>query len=574
MDAVRRRAFCALLATSAGAFSGWKIMNSNVSDPQQADDGREVITSRGELEAAFNNLEAGDTIHISDTNAPYRTTPWLDIDVDGVTVIGPGVLNLIKPANGTNVGGIRIGHNQHCREIDIRGVGYHGNPNGQNNTAERLHGIAVRDAAHVTLERNHIRKTHPRKHGNGGSGISVTADCTNVQILNNRIHEFGDRGIQSAAKQLVVYGNTITDGLDRPIACDLWYPDQTNRTAQSVTIFGNLLGNTIEGSLVGVARNAPRRSNKGYVSIFGNVGFGTHKSFCHIRGPKRLENISVQNNVSIQETEDLTADNKAFAGISIDVAKGHNVSVKNNELFSYSGHGIRVNSELSDISLQNNSIAEPGLAGIRVVGGSDGVVGGNRITKTGEAGINVQKARRIAVRGNYVRQAGTAGIAMEGSSSATNNNLTANYVIANSQKDGRSAPGIRIRDSGVRVSDNTILQQKAAAIAEANGSQHNVYENNRTDGESPWQISSPTARLQDNIPPTGIHRNLSADDGSNTVHIDFEKPYARRPWLAFGRVGGGVQDISYETGANDNFVGVTITLARAGASIDVRVTDV
>lgn len=572
MNPVRRRAFCTLLAASAGAFSGCNILNA--SDPERATDGSVVVISRSELEAAFADLEPGDTIHISDKGAPYRTTEWLDINADGVTVVGPGLMNLIKPADGADVGGIRIGHHKHCREIDVRGVGYHGNSSGQRASAERLHGIAVEDAAHVTLERNHIRSTHPRKHGNGGSGISVTANCTNVRILNNRIHKFGDRGIQSAAKRLVVYGNTITDGLDRPVACDLWFTGDTNRTAQSVTIFGNLLGNTIEGSLVGVARNTPLHSNRGYISIFGNVGFGTHKSFCHIRGPERLENISIQNNVSIQETEGLTAENKAFAGVSIDVASGRNVSVKNNELYRYSGHGVRIDSDLSDVSIQNNSILEPGLAGIRIDGGSDGLIDGNRITGTGESGIVVKDARRIAVRGNYVRRAGTVGIAMESSRSATNNNFTANYVIDNSQKDGRSAPGIRIRGSGARVSRNTILKQGAAAIAEADESRHNVYETNWSDGESPWRISSPTARLQDNIPPTGIHRGLSADEGSDTVRVEFDKPYARRPWLTFGRTGGGVQDVSYETDADGNFMGATVTLARSGASLDVRVNDI
>ena len=572
MNSVQRRAFCALLAASTATLSGCNLLSSNES-AVQARDGSEVVTTRDQLEAAFDDLEPGDTIRISEMNAPYRTTDWLDIDVDDVTVIGPGVMNLIVPANGANVGGIRIGHNQRCREIDIRGIGYHGNPTGQSNAAERLHGIAVRNAAQVTLERNHIRETHPEKHGNGGSGISVTADCTNVQILNNRIHEFGDRGIQAAAERLVVYGNTITDGLDRPIACDLWSNESTNSAGRSVTIFGNLLGNTIEGSLVGIARNTTFDSNKGYVSIHGNVGFGTHKSFCHVRGPNRLENISIQNNVGIQEAEGLSADNKAFAGISIDVAEGRNVAIKNNELYSYSGHGINVESELSDLSLQNNSISEPGLVGIRVVGGSDGIVSGNRITGAGKAGLNVKQARRLAVKGNYVRRAGTFGISVEGPSEATNNSLTGNYVIENSQEDGTSVPGIRVHDSGVRVSDNTILQHGGAGIMEGNRAHHNVYENNRSDGDTPWRIASPTARLQNNIPPTGVHRGIAAAEGSDTVRVDFAKPYARRPWLTFGRTGGGVRDVAFETNGNGNFIGATITLARPGASIDVRVDD-
>lgn len=128
-----RRTFFALLAASAVTVSRWDRMNESTASGSRAqnDDGNvTVVTTQKELETAFENLSPGDTIRITDENAPYRTTQWLDVDVNGVTVVGAGARRLIKPAEGAAVGGIRIGHNEPCREVDVRGVGYRGTPGG------------------------------------------------------------------------------------------------------------------------------------------------------------------------------------------------------------------------------------------------------------------------------------------------------------------------------------------------------------------------------------------------------------------------------------------------------------
>lgn len=80
--------------------------------PRPRPDSRGTIgTSDQELGATVDDLSPGRSIYIRAANVPYRTTQWLDIDVDGVTVVGPGIRTLVKPADDTNVGGIRIGHN-------------------------------------------------------------------------------------------------------------------------------------------------------------------------------------------------------------------------------------------------------------------------------------------------------------------------------------------------------------------------------------------------------------------------------------------------------------------------------
>lgn len=578
MDKFPRREMLSLFAASMGTLAGCNHMNQkspNAKTTTQAPDQRtesKTITTRKQLETAFNNLTPGDTIHISDENAPYRTTKWLDIDVDGVTVIGPGVQNLIKPADGANVGGIRIGHHSHCREIDIRGIGYHGNPKGQRNNANRLHGISIRNATNVTVDRNSIRKTHPQKHGNGGSGISVTPKCSDIRIANNQIHEFGDRGIQLGGKRLMVFGNVVTHGLDRPIACDLWYPGSNNSTAQSVSIFGNLVGNTVQGSLIGVARNTPLKTNKGYVNIYGNVGFGYHKSFCHIRGPKKLQNISVQNNVSLQEAEGLkTKKTKQFAGIAVDIEEGENVAIKNNELYSYSGHGIHINSNISDLTVQNNGIFSAGRSGIRLANGTYGLIENNLITKTHDAGIRLKNSTDMVVRGNYLREIGTAGI--KSSETETGNNIATNYIICKDESSDDPSPAIQINDTGNRVRGNTIRQNTGIAIAEGEDASDNTYEDNWANGDNPWEITAVSSVVRNHTPPVGTYRDRSPDSSDKQITVNFEKAYARPPRLTFGRGQTDIQDISYITDDSGAFTGISITVDQADTTVDLFVDD-
>ncbi|RBI58516.1 right-handed parallel beta-helix repeat-containing protein [halophilic archaeon] len=584
MDDFPRREFCTLLAASLGMTAGCNnIMTSTQSTSNATESTSEnepngtgnitIVTTTKELETAFDDLSRGDTIRITDENAPYRITSWLDIDVDGATVIGPGVQTLIKPAKGANVGGIRIGQHKRCQEIDIRGIGYHGNRANQSSGAERLHGISVRNAENVTITRNQIRKTHPRKHGNGGSGISVTPRCSNVRIFNNQIHEFGDRGIQLGGKRLTAFGNVITNGLDRPIACDLWYPDGKNRTAQSVSIFGNLVGNSVEGSLIGVARNTPTASNKGYVNIFGNVGFGSHKSFCHVRGPKALQNISIQNNVSLQKTAGLhTEQTTKFAGIAVDVAKGQNLAIKNNELYNYSGHGIHINSNIEDITVQQNSVIRPGLTGIRLVDATNGLVDGNLVTEPNEAGIRLKQTANLALRGNYVKQAGTYGIETSGSNSTSSgNDIAVNYITGNSRSSQNTHPTILVRDTETRVRGNTIRQSDGVAIAETDGAANNLYENNWANNSQPWQISAPSSQVKNHTPALGVHRDLQPTSGSNKIAVEFDKPYARSPRLTFGRGRTAVQDIVYKTDSNGNYIGATLTVEGSNPTLDIFV---
>jgi nitrous oxidase accessory protein NosD len=565
MAPLSRRAFCALAAIAAGVIPGGVSPTERASAMAHSD---VVVTSEAGLESTFRNLSPGQTVFVGADGAPYRTTGWLDVDADGVTVLGPGIDSLLRPAPDADVGGIRIGHDRHCRDVEIRGVGYRGDDVADTSGASRCHGILVEDATNVTLERNRIRGTRPRTHGDGGSGISVKPPCSGVQIANNRIHDYGDRGIQLGGTQLSVYGNFVANGLDRPIACDVWHADARNATAGNASIFGNLLGNSAEGSLVGVARNDPTSPAAGHVTIFGNVGYGHHKSFCHLRGPRELANVSVENNVSVHRTDGLeTEATTTFSGVAVDVDGGRNVAVEDNDLYGYSGHGVRVNSAVTGVTVRGNSLVNPGLSGVRLEGGADGLVGGNRITGPGAAGIVVRDATAI-VDGNDVRKSAGAGVVVEESPPDATAEILRNVVNATAGK-----PGIRIRDSGALVRGNTIRTDAGPAIVEADSVADNVYVGNQSDGDRPWRITSASSVVRNNVPAVDVHRGVTTGASSNVAVVEFDRPYERPPRLSFGRTGGGVERRRFETDANGNYVGVAVTTREADATLDVFVDD-
>lgn len=533
---------------------------------------RTTVSSTAELQTTFDRLSSGETIYISPENAPYRTTRWLDVDVDDVAVFGPGLPDLVTPADRAGVGGIRIGHNRRCRNVLVRGVGFHGNRDRQY-AGTRLHGIAVRDAANVTLAGNRIRRTYPLEHGDGGSGITVTNRCSNVRIVGNEIRESGDRGIQLAGSRLVVAGNHIVGGLDRAISCDLWYPDGTNHTAQHVLVSGNLMGDVVEGSLTGVARNTPTDTVQGNVDIVGNVGFGAHKSFCHVRGPEPVRNVTVQNNTSVQETDELdTPKTEKYAGVAVDPAGGRNLSIRNNEFYGYSGHGVHVNAPVRDFTIQQNTLSKPTLTGVRVKDAAHGQVTDNLVAESGKAGVRLTDASDVVVADNCVREPGGPGIDSRGSGRRAGHVVADNYLADTGRRGETTHPAIRICDDGVRVRGNTVRRNGGAGIRECNAAGANLYEANRADGPDPWHVESPDARVRNNTPPVDVHPDLEADPDRGVLAVEFDRPYARPPRLTFGRTGGRVQETSYRTDADGNFVGAEIAVEQGG-TFDVFVDE-
>lgn len=567
MEEVRRRAFCTLMAASAGFLSGCNLVTQDTSMSRPQPNRRGIIvTSRQELEEAFDNLSQGTSIYISAENAPYRTTQWLDIDVDGVTVVGPGIRNLIKPANNANVGGIRIGHNGHCKEIDVRWIGFHGNPKGLASEAKRCHGIIVRDAENVTLQSNYVTRTHPyHVHNAGGSGISVEGAATNIRVVHNRIEDIGDRGIQVAGDGVWIVGNVLTNGFDRSISLDIPVPDAHTNRARNVTVTENILGNNKEGSLIGVG-GRPERSDRGYFTISNNVGFGRHKHFCHLGFVGSSRNIQVEGNVSVQNAEN------GLAGVSADIDRATNVTIRNNALYSYSGRGINVAGNISDFVISGNAIYNPGATALRIAGGRDGTVADNYIKNAAGRGVMLDDARYISVTSNRIRKTADTAILLRGGELPRYHSIADNYVRRYGTAGGQ--PAIDVHSAGSRIRDNYLLGGDGPAIFERTTAANNRFEGNWSDGKQPWQITSSTSRVRNHTPPVDVHRGVTTEQDSNVAHISFDRPYTQPPRLSFGRAGGGIRDRTFVTDENGNYAGVRLTTKNPGTILDVFVENV
>ncbi|QCJ47710.1 MULTISPECIES: right-handed parallel beta-helix repeat-containing protein [Haloprofundus] len=530
-----------------------------------------VVTSRTELERAFADLSPGETVWISPKNAPYRTTEWLDIDVSGVTVLGPGLPTLIKPADGANVGGIRIGHNSSCRNVRVEGVGYHGNPKNQDDGAKKLHGIIVRDVDDVTLRGNTVAHTHPfGEHGSGGSGISAGRASKNVRILDNRIHHFGDRGIQLGGQNTVVSGNVVTDGIDRTIACDLWTPDGENDVANTVIISENILGNCREGSLTGVASGPEGvATGSSHIIVSNNIGFGFHKSFCHVRGPTNITNVSIRGNVSTQVTEGLwTNKTEKFAGIAVDPSGATNITIGDNELSGYSRHGINVLGDISNLKIAGNIVLDAGEAGIRVQNASDGTIVDNTIERTGDHGILLKDTTSFAVTNNHLRDLALSGIALHNSGEA-HHIVGSNHIRQPNENRENAVASIHVDSSAVVVQGNTITQATdVPSISDSAAAESNIYRGNHGSEGARWAIGSPSSVVRDNVPPFDSHSGVRASN--NRAEIRFEKAYDEPPKLTFARRGGGIRNVEYRE-RNGAFVGASIETAAADGVVDVAV---
>jgi hypothetical protein len=529
---------------------------------------RVTVASATDLHDAFEALSPGDVLYVSPENAPYRTRGWLDVDVSDVTILGPGLPGLLLPVDGADFGGVRIGHRHACENVLVAGLGFDGN-RGRASGAPRRHGIAVHDATNVTLAGNHVRRTGPLRHGDGGSGISVTRAATGVRVVGNVVEDWGDRGVQFAGTRLLATGNHLVGGLDRAISCDLWYPHGADHTARHVLVSGNLLGEVREGSLTGVAHNAPVDERHGNVGIVGNVGYGAHKSFCHVRGPEPVRNVTVQSNTSTQATEGLETERTTrYAGVAIDPAGGRNLAVRNNEFYGYSGHGVNVDGAVRDVTVQGNTLSRPGLTGVRVRHARHVQVTGNRIVEPGASGVSLEDAAEVAVADNHVRGAAGVGIDVVGDGDVDHDVL--DNVVAGAGHEG-GAPTVRVRARGVRVRGNAVRRHAGPAIREGPAAGGNLYEANHAEGEAPWVVTAPDSRTRDNTPPVDVHRGLTADaDGRVTVR--FDRPYARPPRLTFGRRPGPVGETTHLTDADGNVVGAEVAVGGDGP-VDVFVDD-
>lgn len=225
--------------------------------PQFATGFDHVIRRTAQLETVFGGgvLTPGDKVLITGDGAPYRTTQWLDIDTSDVSVHGSGKQVDIKVADGANVGGFRIGAHSAVRNVEIQGVGFHGNKDGQTSGIQH-HGFFFRDAEDCRLTRFYATLLHPfHDHNEGGSAVSIGPNAKKIEVDHGHIEKTGDRGIQMAGEGHVIHHNVIRDGFDRSISVNLAIGDKSKASnwyfGREIRIHHNHCGGNPEGSCIG-----------------------------------------------------------------------------------------------------------------------------------------------------------------------------------------------------------------------------------------------------------------------------------------------------------------------------------
>lgn len=69
--------------------------------------------------------------------------------------------------------------------------------------------------------------------------------------------------------------------------------------------------------------------------------------------------------------------------------------------------------------------------------------------------------------------------------------------------------------------------------------------------------------------PVEVNAGTATDgDSDNSISLSFDVPFSSRPSLNYGRVSGGVTDVSFTTDADGNYNGATVSVATSGGTID------
>jgi len=363
-----------------------------------------IVSSTSELESAFNNLSAGETIYIGCPDTPYRTSQWLDIDVDNVSVLAQSRFAengdaIIKPADGADVGGIRIGANSACSGVSVEGVGFDGNQSTMTDTVKRLHGFIVDNATDVRIQDSYATQTHPyHEHNSGGSGVSVRNQASDVTIKRVETDDIGDRSIQIAGTDVSVETVRGVNGYDRVVALNVTEPDGLVYGASAVTVT-NIFGRDLsEGSIVGT-NGAENGITGGY--LISNVqGRGQYRR-------------AVQ--LSVATGNDIVR-NVVVSGIDADGGSNEGINVSNGverimlsdvNVRNHDGWGVRF--EVTEGAFSNVNIDNCNGGGMTLDGSA--VVGSNLfITDVGGDGLYNPSCGASVFNGVNIRRAGDNGL--------------------------------------------------------------------------------------------------------------------------------------------------------------------
>lgn len=498
-----------------------------------------VVETTSELEAAFNNLSAGDTIWVGTPETPYRTTQWLDIDADAVTVVFQSALaengdRIVKIADGANVGGIRVGHNSQCQRIRIHNYGHHGNDQNQDQSVKRLHGVIVEDAIDVKVIEPDMTRTSPyREHETGGSGVTVRHQAEDVQVIDPRITDIGDRGVQMAGTNCTVDGGRITDGYDRSVSFDVLEPDGEWYLSDSPKVTGDFVGkNNADGSIIGC-----RGANNADVQDGQNLTDAVVDSARVEGGKKGITLFDMGPGDTITRIENVTGRNGADSGLNLGGKPDGATTVANCEFTGYGQKGADI--RWNETTVEGCAFNDNTQVGLDIVGASNVTTDECQMHRNGEHGLSDVGADNIH-KGYQITGNALSGIYSENG----NGQFCNGYVSDNDQH------GINIESGAEQLVQGNLVDQNSQGTGgyediRVNNSDTKLVNNHvNPAGVGGWLITSNAVDIR--ITDEDINWDDLTDNGLRTVlngvGLNAGDPGAGGDWNGNGYEGVTVRD--------------------------------
>lgn len=436
----------------AQKFSGlWYDKGARVFNAQHRDFGATGDGSTNDTQAIKDAISAAASANgiVYLPHGTYRTDDWLDVDASDVAVLGAGRKEtIIKPVDGADVGGFRVGNAAAVSRVTLGRIGFDGNDTTMTSTVKRLHAFIFDQATDCKLLDYFATRTHPyQEHNSGGSGVTLTENAARIQVAFGLIDDIGDRCIQMAGEGHLVLGNSLVNGYDRGVSFDYQDSAGTWHKSDRCRVLGNYFRDFSDGSCVAVSHAGASHHVVGF-----NTMRGQFRGAVQFDQASASDNLIVGNNVLHENTDNqqhgfiLGPRTVMVANRARDIAPaGQEWSLSIVEI-----HG-------ADCVVMGNYLeAGQGTTCILAQNGSDYFVLGNHLDPQGFLGINLESGDRLIAMNNRIVDFGSGGsragvLVKAGSGHVVRNNVgrTANSPRAFVASD----TGSTIEDAG----DNVLL---------------------------------------------------------------------------------------------------------------------
>lgn len=417
------------------------------------------IASAADLEAIDSELSQGDVAYVVQPDTPYRTDAWLDIDTSDVTVVFESQWAkdgnaIVKPADGADVGGIRIGNGSAVNDVTVVNYGHDGNDTTMTDSVKNLTAVVIDQATDCVVRNTFATRTHPyHEHNTGGSGIRVTSNASDCRIYESRFDDIGDQGVSiRGGSDIYVEGIFATNGYDRALSVGSSSTDITAKTVRS--------RDNTDGSVVGISQPAVD------VHVEDVVGRGEHKRLFFVdAGGSAMSNITLDGFVGHQETQVGTPGIEVQDGATeVTISDGHlenyqsdciqiagqKVEVSGVVCKDGGNRGIDIVSTADDVTVSDSTTTGSSGPGVEVDSGAgDVLLDGVTSVSDGGRGFNIDAAG-VDLVGCRALEAGSHGIWVSG-----NDCVVSGCRASSAGGNGIRVGGNRVVVTGCKAIDNS-----------------------------------------------------------------------------------------------------------------------